>query len=142
MSHLSDTRKVTKFISDGTPCPTALIIEYYLNCKQDGEEIPARIDEFITTCFKNILKDVNQGLKPRYDDIFGIHFPKGRKSKRLATRLREATQIGIMLESLMNDPAENQEDGMTYESALTEVADKFGITVDAVRKMYTEYNKL
>lgn len=142
MSHLSDTRKVTKFINDGTPCPTALIIEYYLNCKQDGEAIPARVDEFIVSCLKNIIKDVNQGLKPRYDDIFGIYFSKGRKTKRLASKLREATQVGIMLESLMEDSAENQEKGMTYESALTVVADKFGITVDAVRKMYTEYKKL
>jgi hypothetical protein len=143
MRLLTDERKVTKFIQDGTPCPTLLIIEHYLKCKEDGAEIPTRVDEFITDFLSKIMESVNQGINPTFDNIFITESKKGRKSKRFITKLNETIRIGVMMEILMEGPKENQKNkGLTYEMALLKVADAFGISDDKVRKTFTEYNKL
>jgi hypothetical protein len=147
-------RKVTKFINDGTPCPTVLIIEHYLRCKREGEEVPARIDEFISTCLKNIASAVNQGLKPNYDDIFNIKFKRGRNPKQESIKLDEIVKIGSTIEDIKDN---TQKEKHKKASSLTKIklpkgedeplhikkaSEELGKGIQTAKKAYTRYKKL
>jgi hypothetical protein len=142
---LSDMRKITAFIKNGTPCPTVLIIEHYLMCKRDGVEVPARIDDFISDCLKRILIAANHGNKPMYDDIFNIKFKRGRNARRESVMLDIISKIGSTVEDIMDDmkvnkikPTQKCEAPLHIEKA----ADKLCIGVETTKKALTKFKKI
>jgi hypothetical protein len=134
MSFLSDERKVRRFIENDEPCPTELILGYYLKCKRHGTQVPEKIEAFIDAILKKIVQDRNHGYNPNFNDIFGFKNIVGGEMSKLAIENR-ALLVGIDIETL-------KDEGKLHKEAIEIVPKKRGLGVEVVKKAYTEYKKI
>jgi len=138
MRKLNDDRKVRKYIDEDAPCPSNLLLAYYVRCKKDEIKVPDKIDAFVTKCIEKMLKAYNEGIKPDYDDILGLKFSHGRNEIKESAKFTEMMQIGLAIENSMENEKLKKN---KYELAVKKIADKMGFSEDKVKKLYTIYKK-
>lgn len=134
MSLLSDERKVQQFIENGDPCPAELIISHYLKCKRHGTQVPPKIDAYIDAALSKIVRERNQGINPKLNDIFGLKSISGNKKSKLHN-MNRILLVGFEMEDLMGE-------GESYEDAAEIVAEKISRGESTVKNIYSEYLKI
>jgi hypothetical protein len=131
---MSDERKVKRYIEEGILCSGNILLNYYLKCKTNNKEVPNKIQCFVDTCLCEVVHDLNQGLAPRYDDIFKIKRSKGRNSRHEMTALKEEIIIGSSIDRY-------KQEGVLHGEAIEKVAEERVLSTAVVIKTYTKYRK-
>jgi hypothetical protein len=131
---LKDELKVREYINSGKACAGDLILGFYVRCKRNGCEVPEPIENFVTDALSEVVKQVQQGLLPDYNEIFRLEFRKGRKARSVSVKLKEMVKVGLLVDDYI-------EAGSTFEDATEKVATLLGISTAKICKIFTAYNK-